>query len=460
MSFPRHPFLIAVLLVFGQGTSTTVEAQPDLQGWSVLVRSMERSAWVSDLEMLEPGSVLGGLEPTLDPSRFRPRTDWGQQLIGQLEALPLAAHHADRALQQLLADSMLNFRLTQAAADRYRPLVEQSLTGAGLPGDWALLPMALTGWDMAYYGPGRRAGPWGLDLVSALSLGLDIRRGWDDRHRHQSMTAAAVQHAAAATAAFPEDPLRQVLAFVRGPESADAFRPEELDAGLLEWLHLLRVLLQVDRNFDRDDTHALWRLREGQMSLVGCPDGGGPLYFSLFPGGDAAVLALREENPWFTTDSVGFTGDVGQLFVPLSWGPIIEAEGVPCGERPDARRPAPIVRHTVQPGEVLGSVARDYGVRIADIKAHNGLTSDVIRIGQTLEIPGGRQRQGPPTAPPTPAAPVGADTPWVWHTVLEGESYWSIAQQYPQAGTEDLLRMNDTAPEDLRPGMKLRIPPP
>lgn len=43
--------------------------------------------------------------------------------------------------------------------------------------------------------------------------------------------------------------------------------------------------------------------------------------------------------------------------------------------------------HVVRRGETLGEIARRFGVRVLDIKRANGLKSDVIRIGQRLEIP-------------------------------------------------------------------------
>ena len=43
--------------------------------------------------------------------------------------------------------------------------------------------------------------------------------------------------------------------------------------------------------------------------------------------------------------------------------------------------------HRVRRGETLFSIARRYGVRVTEIKELNGLRSDVIRVGQRLEIP-------------------------------------------------------------------------
>lgn len=45
------------------------------------------------------------------------------------------------------------------------------------------------------------------------------------------------------------------------------------------------------------------------------------------------------------------------------------------------------ITHKIKSGEVLGSIARKYGVTVAQIKKANGLKSDIIRAGRTLKIP-------------------------------------------------------------------------
>jgi hypothetical protein len=46
-------------------------------------------------------------------------------------------------------------------------------------------------------------------------------------------------------------------------------------------------------------------------------------------------------------------------------------------------------RHTVRRSETLWAIAKRYGTTPARIRAANGMTSNVIKPGQTLEIPGG-----------------------------------------------------------------------
>lgn len=435
-----------------------VRAQPDLNGWERLVRSMAQEAWVDELESLEPGAVLAPLQPDLEPSRWWTRSEWAEMLVRQLELLPMASHHADRVLQRLLSDGMLVFRLMEYSTDRHRARVETAFAGAGLPVEWALLPMALTGWNNAYYGPGRRAGPWAMDVPSALTHGLDIRRGWDERHLPERMDRAAVARAMLVTQAFPEDPLRQVIAFTRGPQAAERFDPESQDAEWLEWAHLLRVILQVDRNFDRDGTDALWILRERDLRTYVCPTSTPWLLFSAVSEDPRAIQTLKKENPWYTLDSVGLHPLRPHLFVPPSIADQLTPPSEACGIRRKEGVALPSVSHTVRAGEVLGTIARDHGVRIEVIRRANDLQDDLIKVGQVLSIPGGLTLAERAEERPDRAGT--SEGTWIWHTVREGESYWTISQLYPQASLQDLLEMNDTPPESLRPGMRLRIPPP
>ena len=45
-------------------------------------------------------------------------------------------------------------------------------------------------------------------------------------------------------------------------------------------------------------------------------------------------------------------------------------------------------KHTVRSGESLSLIAQRYGVSMSLLKGHNSMQSDVVRIGQVLNIPG------------------------------------------------------------------------
>lgn len=49
--------------------------------------------------------------------------------------------------------------------------------------------------------------------------------------------------------------------------------------------------------------------------------------------------------------------------------------------------PKNTINHTVKKGETLNKIAKSYGISVAEIKAANNLSSDNLKIGQTIKIP-------------------------------------------------------------------------
>lgn len=153
--------------------------------------------------------------------------------------------------------------------------------------------------------------------------------------------------------------------------------------------------------------------------------------------------------------------------------------------------------HTVQAGQTLNLVAKQYGVTPADLVKANNLTNvDYLEVGQRLIIPG---KTAPatdpvpatspaippsPTLPPTTAAPMPAlsglasnlppptitptaaptalpqiATDYKMHTVQPGEGLLAIAKLY-NVNWQSLAALNGiTDPNRLTPGQVLKIPP-
>lgn len=103
--------------------------------------------------------------------------------------------------------------------------------------------------------------------------------------------------------------------------------------------------------------------------------------------------------------------------------------------------------HVVQEGQALWSLAAHYEVPLSDLLLFNSLPANaIVQPGDRITI----QLAEGQAPPPTP-------TPPTMHTVLEGQSLWSIAVQY-NAKLGDILWLNQL-PEDavLQPGELIRI---
>lgn len=98
--------------------------------------------------------------------------------------------------------------------------------------------------------------------------------------------------------------------------------------------------------------------------------------------------------------------------------------------------------YTVKNGDSLWSIAKSFDVSVDAIKNANGLTSNLLQIGQVLIIPTDNNSNPLPT---------------ISYTVKDGDSLWSIAREY--GTTVDAIRtLNNLTSDILQIGMILQIP--
>ena len=107
------------------------------------------------------------------------------------------------------------------------------------------------------------------------------------------------------------------------------------------------------------------------------------------------------------------------------------------------------ITYTVKSGDVLGRIAEKHGVGLSELKKWNGLTSNNIQIGQKLVI----YTKG--SAPASTGSTAKGESTY---TVKSGDSFYSIAKNYPGVSAQNLMDYNGMKASDLKPGMKLKIP--
>jgi membrane-bound lytic murein transglycosylase D len=113
------------------------------------------------------------------------------------------------------------------------------------------------------------------------------------------------------------------------------------------------------------------------------------------------------------------------------------------------------VRHRVRSGEVLGSIAQHYQVRVTDIRKWNNISGNLIRAGQSLDIWIGPQMQQAvaSTKASTPQDIPASKT----HLVQPGDTLWEISLQYKGLTIEKLKELNNLQNSKIKPGQTLII---
>ena len=109
------------------------------------------------------------------------------------------------------------------------------------------------------------------------------------------------------------------------------------------------------------------------------------------------------------------------------------------------------VTYTVKSGDYLGKIAEKHGVGLSELKKWNGLTSNNIKVGQKLVI---YTKGSTPASTGSSQTAKGEST----YTVKSGDSFYSIAKNYPGVSAQNIMDHNGMKSSDLKPGMKLKIP--
>lgn len=112
------------------------------------------------------------------------------------------------------------------------------------------------------------------------------------------------------------------------------------------------------------------------------------------------------------------------------------------------------IRYRVRSGDYLGKIARQYGVRVSQLKQWNGLRSNNLKIGQRLTI---FPRNHGVSAPSKPAPKTVNTAGKTTYKVESGDSLWTIAQKFPGVSVDNIKDWNDISGSKLKIGMTLIV---
>ncbi len=97
------------------------------------------------------------------------------------------------------------------------------------------------------------------------------------------------------------------------------------------------------------------------------------------------------------------------------------------------------IKYTVKSGDTLYSIARRYNTTVAEIKSLNNLNSDLLKVGQVLNIP------------------TTGNESYITYIVQRGDSLYSIAKRY-NTSVDTLKSLNNLTSDLLIIGQVLKVP--
>jgi len=367
---------------------------------------------------------------------------------------------------------------------RYLYYIVEEIEKRGMPLELALLPVVESAFNPVAYSRSRASGLWQFIPSTGKHYGLEQNWWIDERRDVIKATNAALDYLQYLNRYFKGDWYLAIAAYNGGEGTVSRAVEANRRAGLGTDFFSLKLRAET-----RDYVPKLLAMRR----IVGNPASYGlqflpipnqPYFAFVDPGrqvhvGEAADLAGINRDDMFALNPAFnrmVTPPEGphRLLAPVHQAETLRLALAAPSKATDAVAlaaiaPPPTVYHRVRRGESLSSIARRHGVSVQAVKEANGIRGTMIRAGDRLVVPVGRQGSSATiiaanvaSAPESaqagaPAAAAGPATPRA-HTVQKGDTLWGIARAYgvsvPQLAAANGLTTQST----ISVGAKLEIP--
>ncbi len=124
--------------------------------------------------------------------------------------------------------------------------------------------------------------------------------------------------------------------------------------------------------------------------------------------------------------------------------------------------PSDATTYIVKSGDTLSGIAEKFGTTVSKIKELNDLSGNNIKAGQKLKVKGSAAPSAAPSAAQKAqtAQPKSASTSsdYISYTVKSGDSFYSIAKNYPGVSAQNIMDFNGIDSSKIKPGMTIKIP--
>lgn len=336
---------------------------------------------------------------------------------------------------------------------RYLPYILHEVSARNLPAELALLPVIESALDPYAFSPYGASGLWQFMRPTAKQYGLQMNRHYDGRRDVIASTQAALDFLEDLHRRFDDWSLAlaaynagggTVSKAVRKGRTRDFFAlrlPRETKAYVPRLLAISAIVADPEAfGIELPAIENIDPLRE-----VALPS---PYDVAVV----ANVLSIEvseiyEYNPALRGSQWSSESPL-RLILPSDWNdgkePVREAERRLTAIAPNERVAWQEIR--VLSGDTISEIADTYGVTSQTLKTFNHLDSDLLRIGQTLRVPGPSVINPPSKAGTT------------LYVVRQGDSLWEIARR-AGVSVSTLVKLNRIGPRDvLQVGQKVLVP--
>lgn len=352
-------------------------------------------------------------------------------------------------------------RVSENAA-RYYYYVLHEVLKRDLPAELALVPVVESMYNPQAYSSGHAAGIWQFIPSTAKYLGLKKTDWYDGRRDVIDSTQTALDYLEALNRRFDGDWLLTLAAYNAGGGTISKAQRKNREAGKPTNYWSLKLpketrlyvprILAIARFIDNPERY--------NMAL---PTISNTPYFGVIKTPQQMSLAqiarltgahkdeLRQLNPGMRKQATPLNGP-HRVVLPRHLAPKLAT----ALQAPDLKI-QPVVQlasYKVQSGDTLSTLAERFNTQVSSIRVNNGLKSNRIRIGQTLQLPAAAQ-----DTTDALATAGKQNSNIAQYRVQSGDSLWLIARQH-NLSTAQLASWNNLNTKAvLSIGQPLRLAP-
>ncbi|MYD31305.1 MAG: LysM peptidoglycan-binding domain-containing protein [Nitrospira sp. SB0661_bin_20] len=330
----------------------------------------------------------------------------------------------------------------------YRPLIEQIFIEFGLPKELVYLSLVESGFNPRAYSRAHASGPWQFIKSTGRIYGLTVNWYVDERRDPIKSTVAAARHLRDLYDLFGSWPLA-LASYNAGPGKISRAMKK---TGSRDFWTIART-----RYIRRETKQYVPRFMAAMIiatrpSLFGFRADFQPVHEyeeihvdrpihlrSVSKEAGLSFEELRRLNPELRRNVIPSDQDGYFLKVPV--GTSGRVEQVKTRLKTWTSRPSQRSWYRVRWGDSLSVIARRFGTSVRQLKHLNGLSGNVIRVGQRLRV----NRDA--------ARAAGEAT---WYRVRRGDSLSVIARRFGTS-VRQLKHLNGLSGNVIRVGQRLRV---